>query len=720
MKTELGGKRLHSDSKMTVELHPYGGASHNLSKKVRTSMAPGTLVPVYTNILTPGDKFTFNITAGVRTLPAIGPLFGSFQLTIDVFTARMSLYNKLLHNNRTSLARTMDTVYFPRMAFGGPNPAAYSYRALGLADANAIQVGYSSLMSYLGIRGLGHVVETTADEFKSVVVAKHAMFFLQYFEIYKEYYANKQEDVGYVIVPEISEQATIIREWEVGTSGTVEPDRNLSISAGNYGAIRGNGLTQGPDGMIDLVFVYIKEGGGTVSYAFDTITSRWGWRVPTGPSSSILIREAGGGGGNPLAYGFFVDGSGTALGHFEVVPGASVTVTEAKLIQFPLENIELMRDAILAAPKQLPLAIASGSSPSYPWINVSKEEFERGLPYSVCNSTLQAIYGGLHGGNISNMPGTLENQCGAIGRGAGLVVKTYKSDRFNSWLDTEFVAELTEAVAIDTSSGSFTINSLNTAEKLYNIESRIAATAQTYKGWIEAAWGISPKIEAEVPIYRGGLETEITFDEVVSNSAAEGEPLGTLAGRGNAHGSGHVSIQVEEPSLVMAIASITPRIGYTQGNRWHTRLETFDELHKPEYDGIGYQPLITDEMAAWSTPLVKGVPTGQSTLTDEPQWRSIGKQVAFAEYMTDIDENFGDFADPGGAAFMVLNRDYEALGESSDSQDFHIKDATTYIDPSKHNYAFASTSLDAQNFWVHINFEVKTHRKVANKQIPRV
>ena len=36
----------------------------------------------------------------------------------------------------------------------------------------------------------------------------------------------------------------------------------------------------------------------------------------------------------------------------------------------------------------------------------------------------------------------------------------------------------------------------------------------------------------ETPVFEGGTSQEIVFQEVISNSATENEPLGTLAGRG--------------------------------------------------------------------------------------------------------------------------------------------------------------------------------------------
>ena len=63
---------------------------------------------------------------------------------------------------------------------------------------------------------------------------------------------------------------------------------------------------------------------------------------------------------------------------------------------------------------------------------------------------------------------------------------------------------------------------------------------------------------------------------------------------------------------------------------------------------------------------------------------------------------------------MVLTRDYE------NNTDGDVTDVTTYIDPSKYNYAFAYKQLAAQNFWTFINYKVHARRKMSNTQIPNV
>ena len=80
--------------------------------------------------------------------------------------------------------------------------------------------------------------------------------------------------------------------------------------------------------------------------------------------------------------------------------------------------------------------------------------------------------------------------------------------------------------------------------------------------------------------------------------------MGTLAGRGvmgDRHKGGKVVIKCTEPCIIMGIVSITPRIDYSQGNDWDIQLKTLADLHVPAMDQIGFQELITEKMAWWST-----------------------------------------------------------------------------------------------------------------------
>ncbi len=94
---------------------------------------------------------------------------------------------------------------------------------------------------------------------------------------------------------------------------------------------------------------------------------------------------------------------------------------------------------------------------------------------------------------------------------------------------------------------------------------------------------------------------------------------------------------------------------------------------------------------------------------------SIGKQPAWIDYMTAINENYGNFAIKDNEAFMCLNRWYDVVTEAGELYDW-----STYIDPGKYNQIFADTDLSAQNFWVQCGIGVKCRRVMSAKIIPNL
>ena len=185
------------------------------------------------------------------------------------------------------------------------------------------------------------------------------------------------------------------------------------------------------------------------------------------------------------------------------------------------------------------------------------------------------------------------------------------------------------------------------------------------------------------------------------------QPLGTLAGRGrmtSKHKGGFVKIEVEEPSYIMGIISLTPRICYSQGNKWDVNLKTMDDLHKPALDGIGFQDLITDQMMWGDTRI-----DDRGNVTS----KSAGKQPAWINYQTNVNKARGNFAKFSDQMWMTLNRNYQ--------EDINgIVDLTTYIDPSKYNNIFADTRLDAMNFWIQVKIDAKVVQKMSARQIPNL
>ena len=73
------------------------------------------------------------------------------------------------------------------------------------------------------------------------------------------------------------------------------------------------------------------------------------------------------------------------------------------------------------------------------------------------------------------------------------------------------------------SDGKLELDTLILAKKVYNMLNRIAISGGTYNDWIETVYTTDYVSRSEIPEYQGGMSSEIQFQEVVSNSATEGE-----------------------------------------------------------------------------------------------------------------------------------------------------------------------------------------------------
>lgn len=681
MKKTLGGDRLRSESKMEVYLPNFGRSSHNVGKIIRTSQACGTIVPYWCQIGLDGTTFYIDITTKVKTLPTTGPVFGSFKHQIDVFVIPIRLYIAALHNNALGVGLNMSKVMLPYFQAMSANTSIYEN------DTNRGQVNPSSLLAYLGIKGFGR------SEVNQYLRRFPAIFNLAYWDIFKNYYANKQEEKAYVITGidhiwktiSVGDGYTWNKVWNDNLTETYE----VTPTDGNPRYIKLEFEEKiSPEQVNEIQF--LTNNPHNPQLATDSITKLGDSFVfeRTNPDAPGLGEPK-----NPKratnVYMYKIKKT-IKLAYKTTTSGKQVITMpdnqKIKLTAFPLKNIDDQRSAILAA-----------SSKSAYEVDIAR------MPYAAVITPIELPSYDRKATYISSSAWYSQ---------AGLAVKTYLSDRFNNWLNTEWIDGTTGGInaitAVDVSQGKLTMDALILQKKIFNMLNRVAITDGTYQAWREATYGIRSATLPESPIFCGGMQSEIAFDEIVSNSATDDEPLGTLAGRGIAtmYKSGRgLKIKCTEPSMIMALGSITPRVDYSQGNKWWTRLESMDDFHKPTLDAIGFQELITEEAAAWNTELTDDY---------ECKYQSLGKQPSWIEYTTDVNETYGEFAAGMPLAFMCLNRVYE------ESEDGSIKNASTYIDPTIYNNIFAESRLSSQNFWVQVAFDVTARRVMSAKQIPNL
>lgn len=599
----------------------------------------------------------------------------------------------MLHNNALNIGLNMKQVKFPIF------PISYNLytdksKMPGSNDSLLNEVHPSSLVAYTGVRAL-----STLEPYGSNMKSFNCIKLMMYFDIFKNYYANKQEKNFYVISGNTyyryKQIASTLDQGQMSLTLANSSDKQSSwsiVATGVPNFIHSTGdypkkntdyqvwvlaikpYTQDKDSgqieiSINIQTGWLIESGGTVGgrktiQIYGTINNLIEKEVLTDITKFVSNAVEGTEYYriNEITY---LPTEQIFKTYFYINEPSLATSVEARYNSYDLSIIDDMRDNILSAGKTQYIS-------QDPFIvDIFKPiQTKNGIAPS-CSQPL-----------------------------VGLALKTYQSDINTNWVNTEWIdgeTGINAITAIDTSSGSFTLDTLNLAKKVYTMLNRIAVSDGSYNAWIQTVYTSGGLNHIETPLYLGGSSLEIEFQEVVNNSGTEEQPLGSLAGRGIAtnHKGGNVVFKADEPGYIFCITSITPRVDYFQGNEWDNYLMTLDDLHKPQLDGIGFQDRLYRNINA-------NTPYAMSS-------KSIGKQPAWIEYMTNVNKTYGNFALVENEGWMCLNR---IFGD--------ISTYTTYVFPHLYNNIFADTDITAQNFWVQIAFNTKPRRVMSAKVIPNI
>lgn len=651
----LGKNTLGDNNKMKVAMRDYDMSTHDISTVFRSSVGVGMLVPFCKILCQKGDIIDLNLINKTLSQPTLGPLFGSFKLQHFMFFGGFRLYNSWLHNNRTGIGMKMSDIKLPMMY-------ANTYGTETDAKTN---ISSSALYKYLGWSK-----SRRAGTGATNGVFKNGVPLLMYLDIFKNFFANTQEDKFYMLKGAGSLTLNIQKTYKDQNNGAYKIGIDQqSINIINTTQITAGVITNDYRGLWESIKVKIlTSDGGLLTKRLSELT--------TNPSNlTITLNNVS---ANPYA---------TILQFFTTRETAKYIKTE--LGQYDLKLLDQIRDVILHKKGNETLTLYE---PSLTEDNNGSAELVK---------------------MFNELTASQSNKLG------GMLLKTYDSDIFNNWIRTDWIdgaGGITEVTSIDITAndGKLTMDALNLQQKVYNMLNRIAVAGGTYRDWLETVYTAGKYLDRpETPVFIGGMTQYIEFDEVISKSATEtaygSQPLGDIAaiGRGGKPiNNGHIHYQCEEPGYIMGLIAITPMIDYSQGNDFDLNLQTIDDLHKPALDGIGYQDLIQEQMVGETS-----VYNGESTL-NSLKHLSANKTVAWIDYMTNYNRTYGDFAAGEALDFMVLNRRYEVSDKNT------IKDLTTYIDPQKHIEIFADTSIDSQNFWVQTVVQATRRGNYSAKQIP--
>nr|WAE43707.1 MAG: major capsid protein [Microviridae sp.] len=659
IKKTLGGDRLGSEGKMTVTLDGYERSTHDLTYPFRTAMPSGVVVPFMKQVALTNDEWDIELQMDVRTLPTLAPLIGSYKCEADIFLADIRLYQGELHNNATGIGNNMQNVHLPYNKI-----TAQPYDdTIGLVD----QINKSSIYHFLGVKGIGQVIGSDPETRKV-----NGIPFLAFWDIWKNYFSNKQEENGFVIHNRGEQTYTSVEQFEDGVGTWVTPLYPSSAPGGPIDLVDRIVITLPVEVTeqhildVELMTLTIANPAMTSQSATPKIGDIYGSIVQTGLYEITASIRRGETWPTWLIYNY-----------------RPAFIAGTQISEFPLTNIDEMRWAILRA------------AGDYTAFDIQATGL---TPYILPNETIAAPNG------TYAYQQKLE----------GLPLKTYMSDLLNNWVDKTTYDNITNTTSLSVDA-PISIDAIRLAEKTNKLLQRILVAGGTYNDWLEAVWGKEKIGLPEIPVYIGSLIKELVFTTVLSTAAVQNaeqgmQPIGTLAGMGqlnHTHKGGRMTVRVNEPAYIMGVVHITPRPDYSQGNDFDIDLQTMNDFHMPALDEIGFQELPTERMAWFGSTISGGIVTKYSA----------GYQPAWIDYMTNIPQVHGELAEPNGLMYWTLNRRYE---QDPFNTSTGIIDVTTYVDPAKFNYIFAETDEAAQNFIMQVGINATVRRTMSGKIMPNL
>ena len=168
------------------------------------------LVPFCKILCQKGDIIDLNLINKTPSQPTLGPLFGSFKLQHFMFFGGFRLYNSWLHNNRTGIGMKMSDIKLPMM---------FANTKGSTTDAKT-NISSSALYKYLG-----WTKSRRAGTNATAGVCKNGVPLLLYLDMFKNFFANTQEDKFYMI-SNVGSEPTI----KAGFGGTPSADYKLPVT----------------------------------------------------------------------------------------------------------------------------------------------------------------------------------------------------------------------------------------------------------------------------------------------------------------------------------------------------------------------------------------------------------------------------------------------------------------------------------------------------------
>ena len=386
-------------------MRDYDMSTHDISTICRTSLGVGMLVPFCKILCQKGDIIDINLINKTLSQPTLGPLFGSFKLQHFMFFGGFRLYNSWLHNNRTGIGMKMSDIKLPMM---------FAYTK-GTSTKAETDISASALYKYLGW-SKSRRAETNANQ----GVLKNGVPLLMYLDIFKNFFANTQENKFYMLKGGLS-------TLSIGPNIYKIPAKNINVYPTNNTTVGSFDESNNWQLYWENVKVLGKKNGSEVITNMADLS--------TDPTSKTITIDK-----TPSVISEIVN--------IELDKNI-IKYIKTQLGRYDLKLLDQIRDVILHK-KGNETLILHGTN-----LNESNNG----------SAELQSMF--------NDLVGSQSNKLG------GMLLKTYDSDIFNNWVKTDWIdgaggiTEIT-SIGITANDGKLTMDALNLQQKVYDMLNRIA------------------------------------------------------------------------------------------------------------------------------------------------------------------------------------------------------------------------------------------------------
>lgn len=298
----------------------------------------------------------------------------------------------------------------------------------------------------------------------------------------------------------------------------------------------------------------------------------------------------------------------------------------------------------------------------------------------------------------------------------GLLCCTHKPDMLTAFISSASRNAIQQSSRIDTSSGSFSIDSFISTEKIKKYLELGFFGASGYRDWVYAQFGVTPPADCGVPSCLAFTDMYLDFQTIVANSS---EGLGDLASRGRAFSKAPLHrFNFTEYGTLMMLHTLVPRVSYAPSLCLVDQVQSLSDLPSPATQNIAWQPLLRGQLSLLPRLDVDG-PDLVGVVDNSSLQSVVGYQPAWSEYMSDVDRSFGVLEPGQNLSHWLLGRGFRHhVAAAAGVPESYTFDPTTYVLATDYMTPFVDNSTSATNFFIQVNLQIRARRPLSKKAVP--